>query len=517
MPITGSPYEKDWRNEKAGGTRLNDVALEDIDLRNSMYTDAALAAQSASLTAAIAAVEAQASGIPTVKSFGAIGDGSADDTAAILAMAAVAPDANVILAPGKYRCTDELVMDVNGIYGIGDVSLQFPADIGAGKYGVRWTGSGPGCKLVNVKVLGPGWVGTSLNPSLTPGVAPSLMRGVLVPAGGQVIDGRSHGFNTGYEFRESNEWFINVITGGNLVGIRAAPGATAGDQIFVNVKGDRDFLALYHIDVGATIGGARFSTGFAGNVPYGFYAPAGGSAQALLGCQLLDFGFEGYGNGMMYAGGNRGILGVSLVRCGEGSGFLGPSIAGNPKEAAIDAGSLNLVIDNGFPTAVGTNAIIQARVSGTLTWNELDNPLLAANTAGKPAFLTPEPADGTFGSMQTAPRIEFCRSIPSNAVAPNEVVETFSNGVKRASNGIPRGVALAADYANGPIPVVQSGIVPVKSTDTGFNGVHRYAKVDPANPGTVISTTTSTDVGIVGVNVQGLSGGMVKVKLRGLA
>lgn len=460
----------------------------------------------------------QADIIPTVARYGAVGDGSTDDTTAVKAMIATGAR-SIVLQPGKrYLLTDELVLGQDqSIYGFG-ARLEWQSDLGTGKYGVRWTATGLHNWILDASLLGPGWFGGGLNPSQDPGVSPANMRGCLLPAGGRVKDVYASGFNSGLEFRENNEWFINVVTGGNLVGIRRAVGATAGDQKFVNVKGDRDYLAFVHIDVDATIGGGTWDTGFAGNVPYGFYAPGGGaSAPALLAMEFIDFGFEGYGNGAIYAGGNRIVSGLTFRKCSEGSGFAGPSITGNSKNAVIEAYGVDFVSDNGFPAAVGSDGIIKGTGSVTGTWTELENPLSTAIGANKPMVWTGDTADALYGARRINRVIEFCRSISGQTVQANEVVETYSNGVRRASTGIARGVALHNNYTNGPIPVVQSGIVSVKTSDTGFNGVHRYARVDDANPGTVVSTTDQTAANIIGTNVAGLSSGLVPIKLQGLA
>lgn len=502
------PYiVKDWKDYPNSTTPLNAAALEDLELRLSNYADAT----------------GGTGGIPTVLGFGAVGDGTVDDTNAV--KAAIATGKDVILPPGlRFKITDELVLNANqsivGIGGgLGGPELAWSTDLGTGKYAVRWPPDVGGfrCRLQGVRILGPGWMGTGTNPSNTPGVSPANMRGVLVSPGGAVFDVASHGFNSGFEFRENNEWFMNIRTGGNLVGIRAAAGATSGDQVFQNVVGDRDYLAGIHIDVNASIGGARIATMFFANVPYGVYAPSGGGSQAMLGCEIVDFGCEGYGNGIMYAGGTRGFINLTLRRCGEGSGFAGPSIAANTKDAAIHGYTVSFWSDNGFPAAVGDVSIIRGDGQVTGMWTEMDNPLAVANTANKPMIYTGETGDALFGSTSQARVIEFCRSVSGNTVAPNELVETYSNGVRRWLSGVPRGVALAANYTNGPIPVVQSGIVPIKSTDTVFNGTNTWVKANTVTSATVVSASGPTDGAIVGSNVAGLSGGNVKVKLKGLA
>jgi hypothetical protein len=91
MPFT----PKNWQAAPSTATPISDTALEDMETRLSAYTDTRFAK------------------LPVnVKEYGAVGDGSTNDAAAITSAIAATPVGGTLFLPaGNYRCASQIVVD----------------------------------------------------------------------------------------------------------------------------------------------------------------------------------------------------------------------------------------------------------------------------------------------------------------------------------------------------------------------------------------------------------------------
>jgi hypothetical protein len=215
----------------------------------------------------------------TPQQFGAVGNGVADDTAAVRAAASASHNAGggfLYLPPGTYRCTGALTYYPGQIWqgaGFGASALVCANDLWAGGTAMAtpflapatsgWSQQTMGA-VRDLTLRGPG--GGSL------GRAGAKTNGLRTVSMGRYDNLEITGFFGGIECVADHEMFLNVYSLGNYYGITFSDAkVSSANQNFETCRFTGNYLASFHISGNAALSSATLTQTHLGFSPLGFY------------------------------------------------------------------------------------------------------------------------------------------------------------------------------------------------------------------------------------------------------
>lgn len=497
-----------------------------------------------------------------VTDYGAHGDGSADDTAALNAACDAARQINVdggvavvYLPAGVYNVSGSV--NVFNVFlrgdGMGASKIQATSDwarspngswvldqqpsangVGAPASGPSGTGATPeiGTWIEDLWLSGPG--------SVTPGQIPCNLSGIRVGNGAGYRRVQVEGFFAGaFLFSQGERILGPGKQGGNYYGIYyGEPSPAAGDQLVSDVEIDGCAWASIGISANMTFENALFRSVLLGSSPFGIYKEEAASGSvALSGCVLSNVHFDSCGNGNIFVNGPSG--GGGDVR---GCVFQATQSSNVFASATAISNSTSDVRGR----SIGRTLAPIDLLGGTWDANEVqasDPGYIGANNSNYSAVVAcGQFTGGRYGPGETAITQVVAdgkrfttgqcsgdallvdvgtpsRLLPAagSGILTSDLVEGASGvqGVQRAtSGGRPLGVALHAANSGDTVPVAYSGVVTV-NCGTNTISPDDPLKPDPSQAGCVI-TTSLTDPGVIGVAQQASSSGTVQAILSSL-
>lgn len=238
-----------------------------------------------------------------LKHYGAAGDGTTDDTSAMLAAmtAAHATGGTIYVPPGTYKLTSSIPWNPNvDIMGAGFYAtskLLWPTDLGAGVFGLDSKGlnlayGNP--RLYNIELQG--------NGSGSIGTAPCLMGGVR-PGFNAIIERCNiHQFYAGVTFFVDHEKIVRSQIHDNFYNVDFGDNpSTIGNQQFINAQLDGSYKASVHVGGDNVMDAVLVAGGHCGFGPFGYLKTdkADGTAASqgfMINCNFLNHSWESIGN-----------------------------------------------------------------------------------------------------------------------------------------------------------------------------------------------------------------------------
>jgi Pectate lyase superfamily protein/Uncharacterized conserved protein (DUF2190) len=496
-------------------------------------------------------------------SYGARGDGSADDTAALNAACNAARQINVdggvagvylptgiynisgtinvfnvfLLGDGmgasKIKVTSDWAGSPNGSWALD----QQPSAAGAGKpaSSAAATGQAPqtGTWIEDLWLSGPG--------TITPGSVPCNLSGVRVGMGAGYGRVRIDGFFAGAFLFSSEERIVGPgFQGGNYYGLYyGGPSPAVGDQVIADIDLRGSAWSSIGIASGASLQNACLRSLSLGSAPFGIYKEEAQSGDVTLsGCLLTGVHFDTCGNGNVFVNGPAGG-GGDIQDCV----FQGTQSSG----ALSSSTAIGLSTNDARGRAIGRTLAPIDLLGGNWTGNEVqasDPAYLGSGTSGYSAliacgsFTAGRYASATTAIGQAAQDGKLfttgacsgdavlmnvgtaCRLMPAtgSAIKTSDVVEAPSGaqaGVQQ-STGSRRtlGVAMHPASSGNSVPVAYSGVVTVNS-GTNTIAPDDPLAADPHQAGCVV-TTSLTDPTVFAVAQAASANGTVQAILQSL-
>ena len=328
----------------------------------------------------------------SVKAYGAVGNGSNDDTSAIQAALDAADSAGggvVFFPAGTYKVTDTLTYAEEVCFqGEGpDASrLDWPSSVGAGVWGIEPSYSFGTYGRLTIEKLG--FFGPSTGASLTPGTANTNMHGVKIGRRTVLRDCQVRGFNYGVGIQNDHAWLENVEASANhanVVWLDTGGVSQYGDHTILNCTLDGATLASIYVEDGSLIDGSTFISTHLGLAPYGITCASGRSeTRFVTNSVFIDVACEQFGNAVIYDPNTAGLFNDN--RWFGGSQFIQDStfkISATTYDFMFELGSVNRFNFDfkGYPSQVPASAWIKANDLNSIQLNGLTSDVLGA---GKP-------------------------------------------------------------------------------------------------------------------------------------
>lgn len=455
---------------------------------------------------------------------GAIGDGVADDSAAIQAAideAVLAGGAVVFIPRGVYSCLTALTIDpTSGVSLVGEdrwsTTLNFPVSPGADEacLDLGGTYAFQAQRIMDLSINGPGAVGAM-------GSFPANCYGVMVTSGWLLERVRVANCKAGFALNADHVTFRNCNASSNGYGVYwAAAPATYGDYHFDSTDLDGNTVASVGVAADNRIDGAIFTRCHFGNGPYCFLKESGaGDTSFILSTLFLRCGFESFGTSIIKSYNDRSVQ-ATFIECqmagAYNTDFDHPT---DPKDALIDlatAGSMRLRVVGGNPFwKPGAAAIFKGLMDGCYI-EGVDTLLDVCASDGKPV------ATGTVSNARLVSSTgELKLGTAGGTISQYDLVE--SNGyedVKQyatADNKAPVGVAALGASTGQIVPYYVRGRTSVKRAGTNVPTGGRYLKPHASTGGAVDLASGYSDGPVVAVSDADSSGATVQATLRGLS
>lgn len=412
-----------------------------------------------------------------VKNYGALGDGSTDDTGAIRAAitAATANGGIIFFPPGTYQLSGTLTLPNSVSYGPSitlqgsgrtSTKLRWSSDLGADEYAIKYSsfaGTGVYHHLCDMTLTGPGSRGAL-------GTSPANMHGV----GSESIFSMSRVmielFNGGLVIHNDHQNYEDVKIGDCYYGVFFDDSGGTGDNVFRSCNLAGNLRASIGIHGDFRMSGARFYDTHFGFGPYGIYGESGSDSTLIVESLFVGCGFESIGNAWIKCADTKNVVSTTFRRC-AGSVNNSYKIAAEDQKAVIDiAGEVSSCAFEGSATfapasiPAGFDAYIKALNLTGNRWEDADNLVAVLIAGGKPFLYdsTGKPSGNVLRSPGTTYRVaNASAAVTAQTLVEPEAYEdvrpfgTFTN--------IPFGVAvLAAASSNKGILVAVDGRVTVK-------------------------------------------------------
>jgi hypothetical protein len=502
-----------------------------------------------------------------VKDFGAVGNGSADDTAAINAACNTARASTlaaggisvVYLPAGTYNVTNSINgtnvclkgdgQSVSKIHAVIDwaagtgvnsswVIDQQPSSAGVGKPAPDDNGVGVapivGTSMEDIWLQGP-------VSSVIPGQVPCKLSGIKVGGGVGFYRCRIEGFYAGaFLFTDHEKMHGPGVITNNFYGIYyGKPSVSGGDQTIINLDLRGNAWASLALATNKSLGGMNVSNVRFGNSPFGIYKENTGTNDELLGGNIfIGCSFEYCGNGNIFVGGPPGasaqMLTQLFISCSS-VGALDPTYsvplsttdglgyAISRKNAALDLGtygpwwSCSILGSNPFMLDAGTTNYNSIMAVSGIIGSEMPAVAAAmdkANQDGK--VFTAYGADSEL--IYNATYCRYVRNSSSGSISLHDLVESAGGGEpggRRSTTGVPLGVAMGNSPSPGTyLPIAYTGLVTV-NCGTNTIAANTLVVPDAAQAG-CIKAYTAGDTKVIGVTQSASSSGTVQVLLQGL-
>lgn len=278
-----------------------------------------------------------------VRSYGAMGDFTTDDTAAIQAAinAAAAnslgPGGGVVFVPaGYYTVSGQLQIPYNKtiqLRGEGDMSvIRWPTSLGPGVHCIDYVGSWGANRQViaDLKLVGPQQGGTRGTPNTD-------MYGIRVRNNITLERVLVSGFYCGAEITGNHNRLYNSAFGSGFYGLYWGPNhESRGDVIVRDCNLEGNLMASVGVHPANALDGCSFIATHFGAGPYCFHTPNGTIVfvHAAFATNFDNCSFEGYGNGFWRDDqGTRQMYGLQFINCGATTPFAADQrIAGQPAD-----------------------------------------------------------------------------------------------------------------------------------------------------------------------------------------
>lgn len=376
----------------------------------------------------------------SVKDFGAVGDGTTDDTTAI--QAAINASTNVYIPAGTYKVTATLVLQSPNAN-----KMSVITGAGFGYTTLNWAGSTSGSVITNsarsfVKIEDIAFVntvaiGTTVAIQSTGGFQDSTFRSCLF-----------YGFQYGIQM-------------GSLV---------SSDCFFTNIETNVFYSCYYGIYMGGTTTGTSpcnsnwINKNSMTNCTYGIYCIAGGTTN--------DFSFndfEGTGNGIYLIGYDNTLINNHFELTGNSINIA----AGSFYNFVVDpghAGTIGTYIDNGVGTTVFNT---RGNATNIPFPNSTFTPVLAGWTnVGTPIISTKYTKIGNviYYTIIITPATSISCTLLSSTITglPYTPASNFTCAVVNGSTGVNYGNGIVNAFASGSIYPPTTGVISTPLVVSGW-------------------------------------------------
>lgn len=502
-----------------------------------------------------------------VRSYGAVGNGYADDTAALNAACDAArayPGAGngvaVVYVPaGRYKISSTINVWNVFLKGDGQGATVIVADSDWAANGApnsSWAldqqpsggaRGGVGLPAPDANSLGtPATAGTWIEDLWLNGPADRIygkvnchLSGIRVAGGAGYSRLRIDGFFAGAFLFSDHEKILGPgQQGGNYYGIYCGePSQSRGDQVIADIELDGAGWASIGISPNQVFGNASLRKLHLGVAPFGIYKEeSSGDAAILSNCVLTNVSFESSGNGNIFANGPGG----------GGAGVYSCVFDNSPSVNALDPGpQVPISTQDTYGRAIGRMVAPIDLGQGEWAYNEVlgaDITQMQGSSAYSALIACREFLGGRYGpgawGIDTAVRDgtlftsgysvgdavvmydgTSCRLLPAagDGILTGDLLETAGGtaGCRRSTGTrMPMGVAQHAANNSNSVAVAYSGRVTVRC------GANTISANDPliADPSQIgcVKTGSLTSPNIVGVALEGNSTGTVVAILQGL-
>lgn len=448
-----------------------------------------------------------------VKDHGAAGDGTTDDTAAIrAAITAAAIDGAIVFFPrGTYKVTGELSLSQPGGYdasvllkgeGRMTTALQWPTDLGAGffavKYANRGSGNGQFHRIEDMSFIGP-------SAAAALGAHPANMDCLGGDDRFTTARLRITGFNAGIVKVNSHQRHEDVMATENYCAVRYQNGSS-GDIEYIGCDFTGNKQASVVVEQDARMSGDRFIGTHLGFSPYAILGETGGTNDFLIVDTLfVGSGFEAVGNSLIYSSAARHISGALFIRCGSS---ISNAYLTTTRDAVIDtAGNVSnvrtMMASTLAPVMTGMAAYVKAAALDNCLFEDAGTVVDELRAASIPFY---SGAGFPSGVTVATPKTRFVVLKAEATVTTDRIVSMRANDQIRPyqAGDVPLGVAQTGATTSQAALVAVDGIANVDMEGAATN-------VQPLIPGSTTASKTkagaTSDSPIIGYSRADIASG----------